>query len=442
MPTIAFKTLGCKVNHYESEALQELFVSEGFTIHDFNDFSDIYVINTCTVTNQSDSKSRKMIRQAVRKNPDAIVAVIGCYAQVDSDSIAAIDGVDIIMGTTDRGKLLEHIRRFMRERAPIKEVRDLTRYKTFDRLNVTAFSEQTRAFLKIQDGCNEFCSYCIIPFARGRIRSRPMDEVLREAKRLIGEGYKEIVLTGIHTGGYGSDLEDVTFYDLLNGLKDLNGLKRLRISSVEINQLTRPILTLMRDYPVFAHHLHIPLQHGSDRILSTMRRRYTTKAYLDKLAEIRDILGSDIAITTDIMTGYPGETDGDVTAMHETIKAAQFSELHVFPYSKRSGTKAAQSNEQIHGTIKSMRVNDLLRLNETLAENYRQRVLTNETPLEVLVETCDSVTCKGHASNYVTVEFPRENARVNQILSVILNNASYPVSKGSRTLSTRDATNE
>lgn len=430
MSSIAFKTLGCKVNHYESEALQTVFEAAGFAVESFNNFADIYVINTCTVTNQSDAKSRKMIRAAVRKNPDAIVAVIGCYAQVDHETIAAIDGVDIIMGTTDRGRLLEHIRRFMRERTPINAVRDITRYKTFDKLNVTSFSEQTRAYLKIQDGCNEFCSYCIIPFARGRIRSRPMEEVIGEAKALVEKGYREIVLTGIHTGGYGSDLEALTFYDLLDKLKDLKGLSRLRISSVEINQLTPEILALMRDNPVFAHHLHVPLQHGSDAVLQSMRRRYDTAAYLSAIQTIRKTLGDDVAITTDVITGYPGETDEDVQAMHQTIEAATFSEMHVFPYSKRNGTKAAQLKGHIHGTVKSMRVNDLLVLNERLAKQYRKKLLNAQTPLYVLVEHCSGGMCKGHASNYVSVEFPCESCVENTIVRTRLTNDEYPVAQG------------
>ncbi len=427
---VAFYTLGCKVNHYESEALQTLFKNKGYEIVDFKAYADIYVINTCTVTNASDSKSRKTIRQAVKRNPDAVVAVIGCYAQVDHETIQAIDGVDIIQGTTDRAKLLENVKRFLRDRNPIQSVQDLTRYKTFDQLNVTSFEEQTRAFLKIQDGCNEFCSYCIIPFARGRIRSRKKDEVLKEAQVLVDKGYKEIVLTGIHTGGYGSDLDDTSFYDLLNAMKDIEGLERLRISSIEINQLTDEIIALMQQHEVFARHLHIPLQHGSDEILTAMRRRYTTTQYLDKLRVIREKLG-DIAITTDIIVGYPGESEAQFNEMKTTIKAAQFSEMHVFPYSKRSGTKAAQSKEQIHGTIKSMRVNELLGLNETLAQQYRQRMLTQSRPLKVLFEHCDEDYCKGHTSEYIYVEVPADKTLQNTLQPISLDSDNYPVAQGS-----------
>ncbi len=426
--TIAFITLGCKVNHYETEALQNLFKAHGYHIKDKHDFADIYVINTCTVTNQSDSKSRKMIRRVVKKNPDAIVAVIGCYAQVDHETIATIDGVDIIMGTTDRSKLLNHIERFKQERKQILAVKDITRYKVFDKLNVSVFEDNTRAFIKIQDGCDEFCSYCIIPFARGRVRSRDKAEIIQEAKNQIKNGFKEIVLTGIHTGGYAQDLEGVSFYDLLKALSDLDGLKRLRISSIEINQLTPEIINLMKTKSVFAKHLHIPLQHGSDNILKDMRRRYDTKTYLDKLNHIRNALG-DIAITTDIIVGYPGETDDDFNEMKNTIKAAGFSELHVFPYSKRSGTKAAQIKNQVHGTIKSVRMNELLRLNETLASQFQSRKLLEDKTLDVLIERCRDGVCHGYTSEYIYLNINTESDLTNTINTVKLTDVSYPDSK-------------
>ena len=423
----AFFTLGCKVNHYESEALQTLFENDGYEIVDFKAYADVYIINTCTVTNASDSKSRKTIRQAVKRNPDAVVAVLGCYAQVDHETIATIDGVDIIQGTTDRAKLLDHVKRFLRERKPIQSVEDLSRYKTFDQLSVTSFQEQTRAFLKIQDGCNEFCSYCIIPFARGRIRSRKKEEVLNEARTLVKSGYREIVLTGIHTGGYGSDLDDTSFYDLLKAMKDINGLKRIRISSIEINQLTDQIIELIKAHDIFARHLHIPLQHGSDQILKAMRRSYSVKDYLEKVKSIRDALG-DIAITTDIIVGYPGESETDFNEMKSTIQKAGFSEMHIFPYSKRSGTKAAQSKEHIHGTIKSIRVNELMRLNETLATAYRKRVLNHKTRLSVLYEHCSDGVCKGHTSEYLLVETPTLKP-ANTFETVVLTNETYPTAE-------------
>ncbi len=422
---VAIYTLGCKVNTYESEALQKLFIEDGFNIVSHKDFADIYIINTCTVTNTSDAKSRKAIRRAVKQNPEAVVAVIGCYSQVDSETVAAIDGVDIVMGTSQREQLLSLVKQFLRDRKQIMAVNDITRSKTFDRLNVTSFSENTRAFIKIQDGCNQYCSYCIIPFARGPIRSRDKDEIIQEATALIQKGYKEIVLTGIHTGGYGTDLKDTNFYDLLHDLSQLDGLHRLRISSIEINQLTDKILDLIKRNPVFANHLHIPLQSGSDKVLKQMRRRYTVAEYISKIQRIRDLMPS-IAITTDVIVGYPKESDEDFDEICQTITACQFSEMHVFPYSKRSGTKAAEVKSQVHGTIKSMRVNKLMVINEKLANTYIESMKGLQH--EVLFERCDGDYCYGHTSNYIYVKVATEKELVNEIHKIQITHANHPQS--------------
>ncbi len=423
--TIAFYTLGCKVNTYETEALQTLFKQDGFDVVDAKAFADVYVINTCTVTNTSDVKSRKAIRRAIKQNTDAVVAVIGCYSQVESEVVAAIDGVDIVMGTSQREQLLTLVKQYLRDRRQILAVNDITRYKTFDRLNVTSFSENTRAFIKIQDGCNQYCSYCIIPFARGPIRSRPLENIVQEAQAMINKGYKEIVLTGIHTGGYGSDLENTSFYDLLSALNALDNLKRLRISSVEINQLTDEILTLMQSSATFARHLHIPLQSGSNDILRKMKRRYTLDEYESKINHIRALM-PDIAITTDIIVGYPEETDVDFETIQRTVERIQFSELHVFPYSKRSGTKAAQVKDQVHGTIKSMRVNTLIQTNEQLANAFidQSKSLTQS----VLFERCDGEYCYGHTSHYLYIKVKTREALENTLHDVKIIEASYPQS--------------
>jgi threonylcarbamoyladenosine tRNA methylthiotransferase MtaB len=422
---VAFYTLGCKVNTYETEALQTLFEQDGFTVVDYKDYSDVYVINTCTVTNQSDVKSRKSIRQAIKRNPEAVVAVMGCYSQIDPETVAMIEGVDIIMGTAKREKLLEYVKQFLRERKQINQVSDIGRYKTFDELNVTSFKENTRAFIKIQDGCNQYCSYCIIPFARGPIRSRDKDDILAEAATLISKGYKEIVLTGIHTGGYGHDLKGYSFYDLLKDLSNLEGLKRLRISSIEINQLTDAILDLIEENPIFARHLHIPIQSGSDKILTKMRRHYTLDAYMDKIKAIRKRM-PNVAITTDIIVGYPEETEEDFETIKQTLNTLAFSELHVFPYSKRSGTKAAMIKDQVHGTIKSLRVNELIRLNESLANAYINHVKIN--PQSVLFERCDGEACYGHTSTYISVKVKNSANLINTMHHVIIKEASYPES--------------
>ena len=426
---VAFETLGCKVNHYESEALKSMFEARGYTLAPFSDVADVYVINTCTVTNQSDAKSRKMVRKAVKRNPEAVVAVIGCYSQVDADTVADIDGVDIIMGTSNRPRLLEYVEKVLRERQPIKDITESKGLKAFDALKLDHFEKNTRAFLKIQDGCNQFCSYCIIPFARGPVRSKPMQEVISEAQSLLKKGYKEIVLSGIHTGGYGTDLEDTTFYDLLEALSRLDGLVRLRISSVEINQLTDAILDLIKERPVFARHLHIPLQHGDDGVLEHMRRRYSVAEYMHKIEAIRSRMPS-IAITTDLITGYPTEDEKAFEIMLETINAIRFSELHVFPYSRRGGTKAAKEKQQVHGAIKSRRVGDLIALGEQHALEYRRNLKEGGRPLEVLFETCEDGYCEGHSSEYVRVRVKTDASLENTMRPVRITKADYPECEG------------
>ena len=419
---VAFYTLGCKVNTYESEAIAELFANHGYEVVHPKDYSDVYIINTCTVTNSGDSKSRKAIRKLIKQNPEAVVAVMGCYSQMDADTVASIDGVDIVIGTSHREQLLDLVEEHIRQRRKIKEVTDMSRYRVFDEIQVTSFQENTRAFLKIEDGCNHFCTYCIIPFARGRVRSRKPESVLEEARKLIAHNYHEIVLTGIHTGGYGQDLEDYSFYDLLNDLSNLEGLKRLRISSIEMNELSEDIIKLMKENDVFAKHLHIPLQSGSDKILKKMNRHYTIKEFKEKLAYIRQEI-KGIAITTDVIVGFPTETDEDFLEMKENIKDLAFSELHVFPYSRRSGTKAAQMKDQVHGTIKSIRVNELISLNEELAQDFIEQ--EKDHVQSVLFETTKGDYTEGHASNYIKIKVPSDPTLENQVKNVKITKASY-----------------
>ena len=420
MMKIAFSTLGCKVNTYETESLWELFESRGYERVPFSQFADVYIINTCTVTNTGDAKSRKTIRKAIRKNPEAVVAVMGCYSQMDPDAISDIDGVDIIIGTKHRERLVLLVEDFLARRQRILDVTDVSRYREFDETHVTHFTENTRAFLKIQDGCNNFCTYCIIPYARGPVRSRDKDSVLNEARSLIANGYQEIVLTGIHTGGYGTDFTDYRFVDLLRELADLPGLHRLRISSIEINEITDDILALIANNDVFAKHLHIPLQSGSDTILEAMRRKYNKHQFLERLAEIRQAIDG-IAITTDIIVGFPGETNDMFEEMMATISEAAFSELHVFPYSKRTGTKAATMVHQVDAITKSIRVNQLLRLNEELANAY----IATKSDISVLFERSDDTYTYGHSSSYIAVQTERDLSLHNQIVSCIVLSPVY-----------------
>lgn len=419
---VAFYTLGCKVNTYETESVWELFEEKGYKRVDHKSYSDVYVINTCTVTNSGDSKSRKAIRKLIKQNPEAVVAVMGCYSQMSSDEILAIDGVDIVIGTKHREQLIVLVEEFLRERAKINAVTDVSRYKVFDEVHVTHFTENTRAFLKIQDGCNNFCSYCIIPFARGPVRSRNKESVLREATELVKNGYHEIVLTGIHTGGYGSDLEDYSLFKLLTNLSNINGLDRIRISSIEINELSDEILDLISSNSIFAKHLHIPLQSGSDDVLKMMKRKYNKEEYLTKITEIRSKIPG-VAITTDVIVGFPSETDEMYSEMVQFIEDCNFSELHVFPYSKRSGTKAAQMKDQINGIIKSVRVNGLLELNEKLATNFINE--SKENNLSVLFEKSDDLYTYGHSDTYIYVKVNKDLELHNKIAKVSIENVKY-----------------
>jgi len=419
---IAFYTLGCKVNTYETESVWEQFKEENYERVDYKEFADVYVINTCTVTNNGDVKSRKAIRQLIKKNPEAVVAVMGCYSQMSPEDIIKIDGVDIVIGTKHRENLLMLVKEFLRKREQIKNVTDVSRYRVFDEVNVTNFTENTRAFLKIQDGCNNYCSYCIIPFARGPVRSRSKDSILEEANHLVQNGYHEIVLTGIHTGGYGQDLDHYTFFDLLNDLSLVKGLKRIRISSIEINELTNEIIELLASHPIFAKHLHIPLQSGSDEVLEKMRRKYNKKEFKEQIDWIRSMI-PNIAITTDVIIGFPGETDQMFDEMKNFIKEIKFSELHVFPYSRRSGTKAADMKDQINGIIKSMRVNQLLEVNEMLATQFIESSKTK--PLSVLFEKSDEKYTYGHSDTYIYAKVAKDESLHNHIHDVMIETPKY-----------------
>ncbi|MBN2604429.1 MAG: tRNA (N(6)-L-threonylcarbamoyladenosine(37)-C(2))-methylthiotransferase MtaB [Bacilli bacterium] len=419
---IAFSTLGCKVNTYETESVWELFKMNGYQRVPFSAYADVYIINTCTVTNSGDAKSRKTIRKAVKRNPEAVVCVMGCYSQLAAEEVSSIDGVDIVIGTKHREQLLDLVKEVLRERTKINQVSDISRYRVFDEVHVTSFTENTRAFLKIQDGCNNFCTYCIIPFARGPVRSRSKESIIEEATTLVQNGYQEIVLTGIHTGGYGLDLKEYSFVDLLHDLKCIPNLHRLRISSIEVNELTNEILQMIRDNDVFAKHLHIPLQSGSEHVLSAMHRKYDKIFFLEKLRYIRELM-PDIAITTDIIVGFPGETEEMFNEMVDFIKTCKFSELHVFPYSKRNGTKAAAMPNQINGIVKSFRVNELLELNEKMANDYI--AFSQKKQISVLYETSDDSYTYGHSDTYIYMKVPKDESLHNKIVASKIIRAKY-----------------
>ena len=412
----AFYTLGCKVNSYETEVTINDFKKAMYDIVPFEEKADVYVINTCSVTNTSDQKSRKIIREAIKKNKDAIIVVMGCYSQIKHNTLKEIDGVDIIIGTNYRTKILDFIEKYKKNKEKIIKIDDVNHLK-FENMKLDKFENHTRAFVKIQDGCNNFCSYCIIPYTRGNIRSKDKNLVIEEVTNLVNNGYKEVVLTGIHTGHYGLDLENYDFSDLLNELEKIEGLERIRISSIEIKELNEKFINTLKNSKKIVNHIHIPLQCGCDKILELMNRRYNMEFYLNKIEEIRKIR-PDIAITTDVIVGFPDESEEDFNITKENIKKLKFTELHVFPYSKRENTKAANMKNQIDGNIKKERVRELINLSNDLKNEYYNK-FNNKTD-DLLVEKFNNGILIGHLSNYGKVKVEGKKEDVNKIIKVKL----------------------
>jgi threonylcarbamoyladenosine tRNA methylthiotransferase MtaB len=433
MPTVAFHTLGCKVNHYETEAIWQLFKQAGYERIDFEKTADVYVINTCTVTNTGDKKSRQVIRRAIRKNPDAVICVTGCYAQTSPAEVMAIPGVDIVVGTQDRVKMLDYIEQYKRERQPINGVSNIMKARVFEEMDVPAFTDRTRASLKIQEGCNNFCTFCIIPWARGLMRSRDPKEVIKQAQKLVDAGYKEIVLTGIHTGGYGEDMKDYNFAMLLRDIDEqVQGLKRLRISSIEASQITDEVIEVLKKSDKIVRHLHIPLQSGSNSVLKRMRRKYTMEFFAERLNRLREALPG-LAITSDVIVGFPGETEEEFMETYNFVKEHRFSELHVFPYSKRTGTPAARMENQVDEEVKNERVHRLITLSDQLAKEYASQ-FENEVleviPEEPYKEEPNSGLYVGYTDNYLKVKFPATEDMVGKLVKVKITKAGYPYNEG------------
>ncbi|MBB5324761.1 threonylcarbamoyladenosine tRNA methylthiotransferase MtaB [Anoxybacillus tepidamans] len=433
MPTVAFHTLGCKVNHYETEAIWQLFKQAGYERKEFENHADVYVINTCTVTNTGDKKSRQVIRRAIRQNPDAVVCVTGCYAQTSPAEVMAIPGVDIVIGTQDRAKILEYIDRFKREREPINGVSNIMKARVYEELDVPAFTDRTRASLKIQEGCNNFCTFCIIPWARGLMRSRDPKEVIRQAQQLVDAGYKEIVLTGIHTGGYGEDMKDYNFAALLRDIDEqVVGLKRLRISSIEASQITDEVIDVLKRSDKIVRHLHIPLQSGSNTVLKRMRRKYTVEFFAERLARLREVF-PELAVTSDVIVGFPGETEEEFMETFNFIHEQRFSELHVFPYSKRTGTPAARMPDQIDEDVKNERVHRLIALSDQLAKEYASQFegqVLEVIPEERYKEDPESGLYVGYTDNYLKVKFAATEEMIGQLVKVKITKAGYPYNEG------------
>lgn len=419
---VSFYTLGCKVNLYETEVVINSFKKKGYEIVDFSTPSDVVVINTCTVTNTSDKKSRNIIRQAVKNNENAVIVVMGCYSQVGNEDIKQIPGVNIIIGNTLKSKVVELVEEYISNNKNITLIQDVM-HTSFEPMVLDKFETKTRAFVKIQEGCNNFCSYCIIPYARGNIRSKPKDEVIEEITSLTNNNYKEVVLTGIHTGHYGKDIYDYSFSDLLSELCKIEKLERIRISSIEITELDDKFLEILKNNKKIVDHIHIPLQSGCDKTLKEMNRKYDTKYFLNKINEIRSIR-NDISITTDLIVGFPNEDEEDFNNTYEFLKEVIFSKIHVFPYSRRKGTPADLMDNQIPEDIKKKRVKKVLELSKELENNYMNKFINKE--LEILVEKYEDGIVFGHTSNYIGIKAKGTCKDVNKLIKVIPNKIDYP----------------
>lgn len=422
MRTVGILTLGCKVNTYESEFIIHLLKKAGYQILDFDDVCDVYIVNTCTVTNTSDIKSRKMIRKAIRRNPDACVVAMGCFIEANKDFM--IEGLDIVLGNRDKSKIVELLDQWFLKREEIRQLYDALPV-TFENMYINDFPGRTRAFVKIQDGCENFCAFCIIPYVRGKCRSKEVEEVVAEITDLVNHGYQEVVLTGIHTGNYGVDL-DTDFASLLKRVVLIPGLLRLRISSIEITELTTDVLDVLRNSSIIVDHMHIPLQAGSNRVLQLMRRKYDLEYYLEKIKEIRAVR-PHMAITTDVIVGFPGESEADFLETIATCQKVGFSKIHVFPYSERQGTRAMELEGHIDAKTKKERAKRLLAVSKELEMDYYHSFLHKE--VVVLVEEGKNGKSYGHTDNYLHVEVDGSLPH-NQFVTVKITGVSYPYCVG------------
>ena len=394
----AFHNLGCKVNAYEVEAMQQMMTEAGYELVPFTEEADVYVINTCTVTNIADRKSRQMLHRAKKKNPGAVVVAVGCYAQVRSSELEKDPAIDLVIGTNSKSELVKRIEEFRQGRKPVSARQDPAGEWTYEELKIAGTREHTRAFIKVQDGCDRFCSYCIIPFARGRVRSRSLEDICREAERLTAAGIKEIVLTGIHICSYGKDLSDgIQLTDLIRAVHDTDGVKRLRLGSLEPSYLTEETVKLLSEMPGLCPHFHLSLQSGCDATLQRMNRKYTTEEYADKVALLRRYF-DDPALTTDIITGFPEETEEEFADTVRFVESMRFFETHVFPYSRREGTRAAKMPGQLTEKVKKERSSILLELSAEKQKEFLIRYIGQ--PVEVLFEEQVSVDGEEYWTGY------------------------------------------
>ena len=399
MKKVAFCTLGCKVNQYETNAMEEKFINSGYEVVSFENVADVYVINTCTVTNMSDKKSRQMIRKAKQLNKDSIVLAVGCYAQVSKEKLEEIKEVDLILGNNEKKEIVQYVEQF--EKLKFIHLEDVMRQKEFIDFGTTVHIEKTRAVIKVQDGCDRFCSYCIIPYARGRVRSRNLESVIEEVVALANKGVKEVILTGIHIASYGKDFKkDITLIDLLEEINKIYGIERIRLGSLEPTIIDEKFLERLYKLDKICHHFHLSLQSGCDETLKRMNRKYTT-AEFKKVVELLRNTYKDVILTTDIIVGFPGETEEEFKKTYGFLKDIAFYKMHIFKYSRRKGTKADLMENQIAPQIQDERSKKLLELSDENQKDYNNKYIGRT--LEVLFEEKQGECIKGHTGNYLVV---------------------------------------
>lgn len=411
---VAFITLGCKVNQYETNAMIQNFIQKGYTIEDSDKKSDIYIVNTCTVTNMSDRKSRQMLRRVKELNPQAIIVACGCYAQVGKTELEKIKEIDLILGNNEKKDIVEYVEEYMQKQEHKSIINDLMSQKEFIEFGDITFTEKTRAVIKIQDGCDRFCSYCIIPYARGRVRSRLPDNIISEITEIAKEGIKEVVITGIHIASYGKDFnKSYTLIELLEEINKIEGIERIRLGSLEPLIITEDFVNRIEKLEKVCHHFHLSLQSGCDKILKSMNRRYTIEQFINIVDLLRKKF-NDIILTTDIIVGFPGETDSDFEETYNFLSDIKFYKTHIFKYSQRKGTKAAQMKNQISGEVKEKRSKRLIELSNKNQKEYNESYIGKK--VEVLMEEQKNNVYQGHTKNYILAHCESNEDLENKII--------------------------
>ena len=429
---VAFSTLGCRVNQYESEAMAEKFIREGYEVVDFSEIADVYVINTCTVTNMGDKKSRQIISKARRLNNNAIIAVVGCYSQMAPKEVSEIEGVDVVLGTRNKGDVVYYVNKARDEEKVQVHVEGVLKNKKFEDLNIEEYQDKTRAFLKIQDGCNRFCTYCAIPYARGSVCSKEPRKVIDEVKKLASHGFKEVILSGIHTASYGLDLDgNITLIDLIEDIEKIHGIERVRIGSIEPAFFTNGVIEKIKGFKKLCPHFHLSLQSGCNTVLKRMNRRYTAEEYEHIVNILRDNI-KDVSISTDVIVGFPGETEEEFNETYEFLKRIKLTKTHIFKYSPRKGTRAAEMKGQLDGKIKEERSKALIALNDINEENFIKKYINKNVKvlLEQEVKGKENIF-EGYTENYIKVQVEKpENIKSGDIIECKIEKAHKDFAEG------------